>query len=264
EGAGPAPAAVPPPDGKAGGLLDLFLASEHGVALVLVLSAVIGAAHALTPGHGKTLVAAYLVGQRGTVGHAFILGVVTLTTPTGVVLAIAFGLLFVSEESRQQVAQSLGLAMGIALVCLGVWLLLQRLAGRADHFHVGGHHHHHHGPGGHTHVHEPHPPPGQPLRWWGLVVMGMTGGIAPCWDAVAMLVLAIGMNLLYLAVPMLLAFSAGLAAVLVLLGILVVQARKLLDARWSNSRVVRLLPILSALFIAGMGLVVCYQGVQGN
>jgi ABC-type nickel/cobalt efflux system permease component RcnA len=259
-------AAIAPPaqssatPGEASDLFDLFLTSEHGIAVVLLLSALIGAAHALTPGHGKTLVAAYLVGQRGTVGHAFILGLVTTITHTGVVLLIALGLLFVNEEARQQVANALGLALGIALVCLGLWLLLQRLAGRADHFHLPGHGHHHHD---HPHHHEPAAGAGsKPLQWWGLLVMGMTGGIAPCWDAVAMLVLAIGMNLLWLALPMLLAFSAGLASVLVLIGILVVHARKLLDARWSQSRAVRLLPILSAVFIAGMGILVCYQGTQ--
>jgi nickel/cobalt transporter (NicO) family protein len=239
-------------------LLELFLSSENGVAMVLLLSALVGAAHALTPGHGKTLVAAYLVGQRGTMTHALILGVVTTVTHTGVVLLIALGLLFVDEESRQRVANSLGLLMGLALVCLGVWLLLQRLAGRADHYHVGGHHHHHHD------HHEPAPEKESRVGWWGLVVMGMTGGIAPCWDAVAMLVLAIGMNLFWMALPMLLAFSAGLAAVLVLIGFLVVHARKLLDARWSQSRLVRLLPIASAVFVAGMGMLVCYQGVQGS
>jgi ABC-type nickel/cobalt efflux system permease component RcnA len=274
-------------------LLQLFLSSDHGLVVALLLAGLIGGIHALTPGHGKTLVAAYLVGQRGTVGHALILGVVTTVTHTGVVLAIALGLLFVSEEARQQVANALGLVMGLALVCLGVWLFLQRLAGRADHFHIGGHGHHHHGH--HHHHHAPvqqeatratsarqrdiafrDVPPAsaagkeieslvnQPkkLGWYGLIVMGATGGIAPCWDAVAMLVLAIGMNLLWLAVPMLLAFSAGLAAVLVLIGVMVVHARRLLDSRWSESRAVRLLPILSALFITAMGVLVCFQGTQ--
>src|SRR5207237_9686106 len=135
-----------------------------------------------------------------------------------------------------------------------LWVLLRRPPGSADHFHIGGHgHHHHHGDHHHQHAAEESNPK---LGWYGLIVMGVTGGIAPCWDAVAMLVLAIGMNLLWLAVPMLLAFSAGLAAVLVLIGILVVHARKLLDARWSDSRLVKLLPIASALFITLMGVLV--------
>jgi ABC-type nickel/cobalt efflux system permease component RcnA len=252
----------PPDDPHESELSDLFLGSKQGTIGMLLVSALIGAAHALTPGHGKTLVAAYLVGQRGTTLDALILGLVTTATHTGVVLAIALGLQFTSDESRQQVANSLGFAMGLALICLGAWLLLQRLAGRADHFHAPGlgHHHHHEPPSAHT---------GQsseaaPIGWWGLIVMGMTGGIVPCWDAVAMLVLAVGMNLFWLALPMLLAFSAGLASVLVLVGVLVVHARKMLDARWSTSRVVKLLPIASALFVLGMGFLVCYQDIHGG
>lgn len=257
----PAPpevAAAPADEGSSFDLMQLFLSSEHGPVMLLLLAGLIGAVHALTPGHGKTLVAAYLVGQRGTVGHALVLGLVTTLTHTGVVLAIAVGLLFVSEERRQQVANSLGLAMGLALICLGFWLLLQRLAGRADHVHLGGHGHHHHG-----HHHHAPPPASGKLGWYGLVVMGISGGIAPCWDAVAMLGLAVGMNLLWLAVPLLLAFSAGLASVLVLIGILVVHARRLIDGRWSEGRLVRLLPIFSALFITAMGVIVCIQGSQG-
>ena len=69
------------------------------------------------------------------------------------------------------------------------------------------------------------------MSWWGLVVLGMSGGIVPCWDAVAMLLVAVGMNLVWLAVPLLLAFSAGLAGVLVLIGVLVVQVRRFADTR---------------------------------
>jgi ABC-type nickel/cobalt efflux system permease component RcnA len=266
EGAGRHPMEEPADDIASMDLLHLFLSSERGVAVLLLLAGLIGAAHALTPGHGKTLVAAYLVGQRGTVSHALILGLVTTVTHTGVVLLLALGLMFVSEDRRQQVANSLGLVLGLALVGLGLWLLLQRLAGRADHFHVGGHHHHHHHHDGDDHHHHHHhaPAANQKLGWYGLIVMGMTGGIAPCWDAVAMLVVAIGMNLLWLAVPMLLAFSAGLAAVLVLIGVLVVHARRFLDGRWSDSRVVKLLPIFSALFITAMGVLVCVQGMQAT
>jgi ABC-type nickel/cobalt efflux system permease component RcnA len=235
-----------------GGLLDLFLHSDHGSAVLLLLAALIGAAHALTPGHGKTLVAAYLVGQRGTVGHALILGIITTITHTGVVLLIAAGLLFVPDTDRQLLANTLGLAMGLALFCLGIWLLLKRLAGQADHFHLPG-----------DKSHQPDAVRGG-VGLGGLVLMGVSGGIVPCWDAVAMLGLAIGMNLVWFALPMLLAFSAGLASVLVLIGILVVHARKMLDARWSNSRLIRVLPIISALFITAMGVLVCMQGVHNQ
>ena len=49
----------------------------------------LGGLHALTPGHGKTLVAAYLVGSRGTVRHATALGAIVTFTHTASVIAIA-------------------------------------------------------------------------------------------------------------------------------------------------------------------------------
>ena len=65
------------------------MASDYSFWLKLLLATLFGAAHALTPGHGKTLVAAYLIGQRGTVWHAVVLGIVTTVTHTGAVLLLA-------------------------------------------------------------------------------------------------------------------------------------------------------------------------------
>ena len=223
----------------------------------LAVAFVLGAIHALSPGHGKTIVAAYLVGSRGTPRHAIFLGGMVTFTHTISVFALGFATLFLSRYVLpEKIFPVLGVISGLMIVWVGTTLFFKRLH-VARHHHRAHHHHDHH-----HHGHDHAPSPSRPLTWMGLIVMGMTGGIAPCWDAVAMLVLAIGMNLLWLALPMLLAFSAGLAAVLVVIGILVVHARKLLDTRWSNSRVVRLLPIASALFITGMGVLVCFQGVQ--
>jgi nickel/cobalt exporter len=241
------------------GLLQVFLQSDYGFGLLLLIAAYIGAMHALTPGHGKTLMAAYLVGERGTLGHAVVLGLATAITHTGVVLLIALGLLFLPSEmsasARQNIQTGLGLVMGVAIVCLGFYLLLARLAGRADHVHIGGGHHHHHG-----HTHDLDVP--AKVSMWGLIVLGMSGGIVPCTDAIAMLVLAIGMNLFWLAFPLLLAFSAGLAGVLVLVGILVVKFRSFAGSRWGEGRLVRALPIVSAVLVTAMGFWLCYEAVQ--
>jgi ABC-type nickel/cobalt efflux system permease component RcnA len=260
-------------------LLRLFLHSEHGFWMMLLLAAGFGAAHALTPGHGKTLVAAYLVGQRGTVWHALLLGMVTTLTHTGVVLVLAAALqLFfphgMTEQTQRDVDTALGLVGGLLIAGLGVWLLLRRLSGQADHFHLPGHshHHHHHHDGAHSHDHadhyhdehgHTHPLP-QDGGAWGLVVLGIHGGIVPCWDAVILLLAAVAMNLLWLALPLLLAFSAGLAGVLILIGILVVKARGLAGARWGENRLFRMLPLLSALVIIGLGLWLCYDRVHAR
>ena len=248
--------------------MHLFLNSDFGLPLMLLLAAGIGAVHALTPGHGKTMVAAYLVGERGTVAHAVFLGVVTTITHTGIVLLVAGVLFFLpegmSENMRQSIQLGLGLVMGLAIAGLGLFLLLQRLAGRADHFHVGGGHHHHHGH--HHHGHEPGRSDGEKRRfgWWALTLLGVSGGLIPCWDAIALLVLAVGMNLFWLALLVLLAFSAGLASVLVLIGIAVVKFRGILGDRWGEGRLVRALPILSAIVVTLMGFWICYEAVNGK
>ena len=286
-------------------LLQLLLDTRQGWAVLMVLAAAFGAAHALTPGHGKTLVAAYLVGERGTVGHAVLLGVTTTLTHTAAVLVVA-GLLplFFPGAPAADVQRVLELTGGLLVAGLGVFLLQRRLTGGHDHVHIGGghdhhhdghdhhhshdhdhdrgHHHHHH----HGHVHE------QPISavtttapvaagvlsaarvtakgeqpvWRRLIVLGVSGGIVPCWDAIAMLAVAISAGRLWLGLPLLLAFSAGLAGVLVAIGVAVVHARNFAGKRWGGAErlrpVLRALPIASAVFITVMGLWLCYGSLH--
>src|SRR6185437_10644950 len=209
-------------------LLHLLLDTRRGLAVLLLLAAGFGAVHALTPGHGKTLVAAYLVGERGTVWHALVLGIMTTLTHTGAVFVLALVFL-ISPGAAHLIYYVQGLIAGLFIAGLGLWLLLRRLAGRADHFHLGGHsHHHHHHDHDHTHAGHSHNPivsAGTSVRWWHLMLLGMRGGLVPCWDAIFLLCLAISAQRLWLGVPLLLAFSAGLAGVLVALGVGVVWAR---------------------------------------
>jgi ABC-type nickel/cobalt efflux system permease component RcnA len=243
-------------------LQELLFRSQTGLWMLLGLAALFGAAHALTPGHGKTLVAAYLVGQRGTVWHAILLGLVTTLTHTGVILIIAWILYSrASEISLAQMESVLGFIGGLMILGLGFWLLQRRLAGKADHFHIGGGHHHHH-------HHHDHPHSDEPLSLWGLVTLGISGGIVPCGEALALFILAIQWQRLDLALPLLLAFSAGLASVLVAIGIGVVYARRLAIARFGESprlrQIARLLPILSSLTLTVLGLWLCYHSVHGS
>jgi ABC-type nickel/cobalt efflux system permease component RcnA len=251
----------PAPEGHGSSLLRLLLDLRYGFWLLILASAGIGALHALTPGHGKTLVAAYLVGERGTLWHALLLGLVTTVTHTGVVLTIALVLWFLpaggSKEVREAIQTGLGLIMGLVVVSLGFYLLLARLSGRADHVHIGGGHHHHH--------HMPNSSEARPARVsaLGLIILGITGGLIPCWDAIAMLLFAVASNNLQLAFPMLLAFSAGLAAVLVLVGVLVVKFRNFAGSRWGEGRLIRALPIISAVVVTAMGFWLCHEAVNG-
>jgi ABC-type nickel/cobalt efflux system permease component RcnA len=243
-------------------LLHLLLDTRQGLAVLLLLAAGFGAAHALTPGHGKTLVAAYLIGQRGTVGHALVLGLVTTLTHTGGVILLAI-LLAVSfrNVSPSALQYALALVGGLLIAGLGMWLFLQRLTGRADHIHLGGAGHHHHDP-------EPSEAKQEaPRAGWGqIVLLGVTGGIIPCWDAIAMLLLAISTQRLWLGVPLLLAFSAGLAGVLVALGVAVVRAGEAARARLGDKerfqKLINALPILSAAVITVLGLVLTFAAAR--
>jgi nickel/cobalt transporter (NicO) family protein len=243
-------------------LFGLVYQSNRGFWLTMVLAFVFGAAHALTPGHGKTLVAAYLVGERGTIGHALYLGLVTTLTHTGVVIAIAAAIDFASAEAQRAlkswIENGLGLVVGLVIVGMGFWLLLQRLAGRADHVHLDGGHHHH----------EPATVPSSPatrtLSWWGITMLGVTGGMIPCWDAIAVLGATVGADKISFALPAVLAFSAGLASVLVVIGILVVQMPRYVESRFGSGRFLRALPIMSAILVMLMGFWMCYDGVHGR
>src|SRR5262249_60353084 len=111
------------------GLLHLLLNTEVGFWALMLMAAGFGAVHALTPGHGKTLVAAYLVGERGTVWHAFVLGLVTTLTHTGSVLILALAIaLYFPDTVESNVQKTLGCIGGLLIAGLGVWLLLARLS----------------------------------------------------------------------------------------------------------------------------------------
>jgi len=236
------------------GLVDLLLGGTLGLPALLGLSFVFGAGHALTPGHGKTMVAAYLVGERGTIRQAILLGLVTTLTHTSAVMVVA-GVLpwLVPDASSADVQRVLSLIGGFLLCGLGFWLFLTRLTGGADHYH---------GPGGHTHG-----PPPKGTGTWGVIILGITGGLIPCWDAVAMLVFAMASGRIGLALPLLFVFSLGLASVLVALGISVVKSRDLIQKRVGTSggfeRWTGRIALVSAAIITVMGFWLCHKATIG-
>ena len=93
------------------------------------------------------------------------------------------------------------------------------------------------------------------------MLMGLGGGLVPCWDAVLLLVAASAMGRLGLAIPLLFAFSLGLGAILVALGIGVVYAYRAGTRRFHESRLFRLLPMVSAALLVGIGFWLCKQAV---
>ena len=141
--------AVAAEDGETDALSDMLRSEELSLGLIvgaLALAFFLGAAHGLEPGHGKTIVAAYLVGARGTVGNALFLGGVVALTHTSSVILLGLVALFASQYILpEQIFPWLGTASGLLIMGLGTWLLVNHLRGRSfGHSHAHGEHHHEH------------------------------------------------------------------------------------------------------------------------
>ena len=223
----------------------------------LGLSALLGGLHALTPGHGKTLVAAYLVGSRGTVGHAAALGgIVTLTHTASVVGVGLLALLAGQYVVPEVLVPALEVCAGVLVVAMGARLVRTRYASRGD-----DHDDHHHEHGGHHHGHHhPH----KDVRTGDLLAMGVSGGLVPCPEALGVMLVAVGLGKTALGLGLIAAFSFGLAAVLIAIGVLMVRARSgLLDRLGKRGRAwQRLLPLLSAVVVTLLGVGIALKGLM--
>ncbi|MBD0348138.1 MAG: sulfite exporter TauE/SafE family protein [Thermoleophilia bacterium] len=226
--------------------------------LVAALAAVLfwGAAHALSPGHGKAIVTAYLVGSRGAPRHAFALGgIVTVTHTIGVfalgVVTLALSQFIVPE----QLYPWLGLVSGLLVVAIGASVLHARWQHRRAHAH-GAHTHHHHAHGGGHHDHAPAEP-----RWRGVVAVGISGGLLPCPSALVVLLAAISLHKVALGLLLIVAFSVGLATTVTGIGLVALLARRAFQRVDFDGRVARLLPALSALVIVLAGVAMTLRAV---
>jgi ABC-type nickel/cobalt efflux system permease component RcnA len=152
----PAPATMTPKAAPAGAVVKgdyisrMLHNRELSFGMILILIAVafgLGAAHALTPGHGKTIVAAYLVGSRGTLKHAAFLGAMVTFTHTISVFLLGLATLFLFQYVvPEKITQVLGVVSGLSIVAIGAWMLYKRLRGTSHtHQHHGHAHDHDHG-----------------------------------------------------------------------------------------------------------------------
>jgi nickel/cobalt exporter len=279
--------------------------------LALAISFIWGATHALTPGHGKTIVGAYLVGSRGTMKHAIYLGLTTTITHTLGVFALGLVTLFAAQYIVPETLYPwMGLLSGLFVVGIGVNLFVSRFkssgislpklktniakgslspvfqhsptegAGHAhkyvlnvsrspEHLHIHDHghphvhrhddhdhgHDHDHGAGGHSHL------PPEEITWRSLLALGVSGGLIPCPSALIVLLGAIALNKIGFGLILVLAFSLGLAATLTAIGILFIYAGRLFERFPSQGRVIRLLPVLSALFVSAVGAALIWKAL---
>lgn len=261
----------------------------------LLAALLFGAVHALSPGHGKTMVAAYLVGSRGTPRHAVLLGLVVTITHTIGVFALGFGLLFASRYILpERLFPALSALSGMLIFGVGLWLFMARWQGLTQgHAHSHGDHSHSHGDeddhahqhgeqdhshdddshlhGAHTHSHggraHSHAVPEGPITMRTLVALGISGGIVPCPEALVVLLAAIKLHRIGYGMVLITAFSIGLAAALIAIGMLVVSARGRLsrfDKLGEGSALVRFLPLASAAVITVIGAALTLRATMGG
>jgi ABC-type nickel/cobalt efflux system permease component RcnA len=232
----------------------------------LLIALVFGALHALSPGHGKAMVAAYLVGARGTAGHAAFLGVVVTVTHTFGVFALGLVALLASRYVvTERFYPVLSALSGLLISGVGVRLLYRRirrlLAGAA--------------PPRRAPASEPEGPrregaparavhhhlPLGPVTVRTLLALGISGGIVPCPSALVVLLAAVALHRIAYGLLLIGAFSCGLGAVLVAIGLLVVYARRWLDRVSVSRALLRRIPVASAAVITLIGVALVVRAV---
>jgi nickel/cobalt exporter len=260
---------------------ELMATQKMGIGIVLLaalIAAALGALHALEPGHGKTIVAAYLAGAKGTARHAFLLGIiVTITHTAGVYLLGAVTLYAQKYILPEKLYPFLGVLSGILIAGMGFYLFLQRyLGGDLSHSHTNG-------TGSDSHVGLPYSrlratSPGKeavpaderaaqksrpsiPARQ--LLVLGITGGIVPCPAALVVLLSALALHRALFGLFLIMAFSSGLALVLIAMGMTAVYAGRVMSRlRTEGPLIQRWLPLTSAAMITALGCVIAVRGLM--
>ncbi|MGH2616101.1 MAG: nickel/cobalt transporter [Thermomicrobiales bacterium] len=279
-----------------GELVERGTASTSGLIVALLAAAAWGAVHALSPGHGKTVVGAYLVGSRGTPRHALFLGLTVTITHTAGVIVLGLVILFASKTILpEQLYPWLSLASGLLVAVLGLTILHQRLLGLPG---FGHHHHcvhershvhdqaalhshthdhdqqhayaharglaHTHSHDGHTHSHLPPGAEGDRVTWRNLLALGISGGLLPCPSALLALLGAVAVGRAGFGLLVVIAFSLGLAATLTGVGLLFLYAgrfleRRAVSARWSG--VLQFAPAAAALAVTASGVLIVARAV---
>lgn len=237
------------------------------VLLALLTSALLGGIHAASPGHGKTVMAAYIVGTRGTLRHALALALsVTASHTAGVLFLGAITLFASSAILPEQLYPWLTLASGVVVLVIAFGLLLRAVRLRdlarynypQDHDHDTQQHHRHHG-----HA--------QPISWRNLCALGLAGGIVPSASALVVLLSAIALGRLGFGLLLIVAFGTGMAIVLIATGVLIVYAGRLMEDFFPKKDspflkiVTRVVPLVSAgvMLLVGVGVTIQALGQFG-
>ena len=249
----------------------------------LLLAFGLGAMHAMSPGHGKTVVGAYLVGSRGTFGHALFLGLTVTVTHTLGVFALGLTTIFASNFILpEKLMPFLSFVSGLLVFFIGISMFKDRLFSALGwkaalhhhhdgHSHDDGHSHTHHAHDHYSHDHHDglththggsthtHLPP-ENVTWKSLLALGVSGGLLPCPSALVLMLSAISLGRVGYGLILTLAFSFGLAATLTAVGLVFLYIGKAFGgSSLAQNPLVKTLPVFSAFVIACLGAVICYN-----
>lgn len=260
-------------DRGAGGFAGLLTGGDtHGLLILLLLATAFGwgALHALSPGHGKSMVAGYLAGSRGRPRHAVALGLTVTATHTAAVFALGLVTLAASQYIvPEDLYPWLGVASGLLVVAIGIAVMRSRYrrwraarggATLADHGHSHDHDH------SHDHGHHDHPDGDAPIRTRELLGLGISGGLVPCPSALVVLIAAISQHRIGLGMVLIVAFSFGLAATVTGVGLVTIWGQRLVrrlrpEQRLFGGRLSGALPALSAGLIVLVGILITYRAM---
>lgn len=237
------------------------------IVIALAIAFLWGGLHALSPGHGKTVVGAYLVGSRSKPQHALFLGLtVTITHTIGI---FALGLVTLGTSQfvlTEQLYPWLSILSGVLVTVIGLNLFISRSQATEhshhhEHGHEHSHSHHHHDHHHHDHEHSHLPPNNISMKWSSLLALGISGGLLPCPSALVVLLSAIALGRIGFGLALVFAFSLGLATVLTGIGLMLVYAKDRFERSPLQIPRIKMLPMISALGITLIGLGITTQAL---
>jgi len=248
--------------------------------LFFPMAVFLGALHGLEPGHSKTMMTAFIIGIRGSVWQAFLLGIAATFSHTAIIWILAFvGLYYSSSLNVEKVEPYFQLAIGIIVIGLAFWMLYKtRQAQEEAHSHELGSHEEHHRhdelePEGDIEFGDAHERAhaaevqkqlmDKQVTTGQIILFGLTGGLMPCPSAFALLLVCLQLKRVVLGFALVLGFSIGLAITLVTVGILAALSVQHVGKRFKRfGEFARKVPYLSSMVLIFIGVLVAIQGLR--
>mgnify|MGYP006284470801 CR=1 FL=1 len=276
-------------------LVSLLRDGATNLWLFIPTAVLLGALHGLEPGHSKTMMAAFIIAVRGTVGQAILLGLAATISHTLIVWLVALlGLHFGSAYATEAVEPWLQLVSGVIIIAIALWMMRQTFAEHHHHDHDHDHHdhdhHHHHDHDHHEHDHTKALPAGLQLgsldyedaharahrleiekRFAGrkvttgqIVMFGLTGGLIPCPASVTVLLVCLQLKQIATGALLVLCFSIGLAVTMVAVGAVAALGMDRAQKSWDGfGKLAARAPYISSGLVILIGVYSLYLGIKG-